>query len=69
VPTSFGRLQSAKKSLQSHSTGKRKLPFVVCFSCLPPLCFFVDAVSQRVPNVPSAFLSTKHRWLVGQIMA
>jgi len=28
---------------------------------LPPLPFFDDAASQRVPNVPSGFLSTKHR--------
>jgi hypothetical protein len=58
----YNQLTTEKnKCLQSYFKGKRKLPFECCLSSLPTLDFFVDAVSQRDPNVPLAFFSTKHR--------
>ena len=43
-----------------------KLPFVLLFFPLRP---FNDVVPQRVPNVPSDFLTTKHRFCGPQSIA
>ena len=66
-PVAFVSLQTASKRGKRESLSSirniRILPFDTFVSCLSPLA---GTVSQRVPNVPSAFLSTKHRCFAPQ---
>jgi hypothetical protein len=59
----YNQLEIEPKMFLKRLYGKTKLPFELSFPPLPFLPFFDDATSQRVPNVPSGFLSIKHRCL------
>jgi len=54
----YNQLEIKTKMSWKEFYEKTNLRFELSF---PPLPLFDDAVSQRVPNVPSGFFSTKHR--------